>query len=100
MVIISFFHNLCLFQLPIVPIVVSHYDFLDTNDKIFEPACIDIRVLDPIPTRGMSAKDVDTLTSLIRNRMLEVFCRDDDQSSANNETSDLNGQPNAARSLW
>jgi hypothetical protein len=57
--------------------VISHYNFLDTNAKIFEPSNIHVRILDPISTKGLGSNDVDRLTQSVRAQMLEVFCSEE-----------------------
>ena len=91
------------FQLPIIPVVISHYDFLDTNAKFFEPSNIRLRILDPIPTKGLSSRDIESFTKSVRDQMLEVFCSDElhdgyyqPPPKVDNEKTPL---PNVARSL-
>ncbi len=61
-------------QVPIQPVVFSHYNFFDKKRKIFEPSGITVRVLDPIPTDGLDAgKDAEDLANRTRLKMLEVF---------------------------
>jgi hypothetical protein len=52
-----------------VPIVISHYDFLDTKEKVFEAGSVDLTILDPVQTRGLAEKDADSLAESIRNQV-------------------------------
>eukprot|EP00095_Tigriopus_kingsejongensis_P008039 maker-scaffold201_size263271-snap-gene-0.9 protein:Tk08039 transcript:maker-scaffold201_size263271-snap-gene-0.9-mRNA-1 annotation:"1-acyl-sn-glycerol-3-phosphate acyltransferase alpha-like" len=57
-------------QVPILPVLISHYDFLDTRKHILEPSVIKIHVLDPIPTQGMDVSQVEHLSQQTRDSML------------------------------
>jgi lysophosphatidate acyltransferase len=60
-------------QVPIQPIVFSHYDFFDTKAKLLNPGGVQIHVLDPIPTDGLGPDNVEELAKETRLKMLQVF---------------------------
>ena len=61
-------------ELPILPVVVSKYDFIDVKNRVFKPSGkVTIRILDPIPTDGMTKADVSGLAENVRNQMTEVY---------------------------
>jgi len=68
------FHLAVQAQIPIVPIIVSSYRKVGTVEKfrIFGGE-ITVRVLDPIPTKGLVAKDVPALAQAVHDRMQTVF---------------------------
>ncbi|KAI9166594.1 putative 1-acyl-sn-glycerol-3-phosphate acyltransferase [Paramyrothecium foliicola] len=56
---------------PIVPVVVANYSHvLHIKSFVFKSGKIPIKVLDPIPTKGLSSADVDELASTTRELML------------------------------
>lgn len=60
--------------MPILPVVISKYDFMDTKAKVFKPSGkITVRLLEPIQTKGLTKEDVNHLVESSRNKMLEVF---------------------------
>jgi len=64
-------------QMPVLPVVISHYKILDTVRGRLDRGKVEVTVLDPVSTEGMSlAKDLDTLTQDVRKRMLKVFQQD------------------------
>ncbi|EGS17679.1 putative 1-acylglycerol-3-phosphate protein [Thermochaetoides thermophila DSM 1495] len=66
------FHLAVQAQVPIVPIVVANYShILWIKGLIFRSGTIPVKVLDPIPTTGMTAEDVDKLTQTTRELMLK-----------------------------
>lgn len=68
------FHAAVQAQVPIVPVVFSSYrNFLDTKKKIFTDGEIIITALPEIPTKGLTAADVDDLLVRTRNIMVEVY---------------------------
>jgi lysophosphatidate acyltransferase len=61
-------------QVPIVPVVISSYNyFLSPKDKIFNSGKIIIEALPEIPTKGLKATDVNMLLHKTRNAMIEKF---------------------------
>lgn len=56
-----------------MPVVFSQYYFLDSDTKTFEPGKVIITTLPPIPTSGMTRNDVETLSEMARQQMIEVF---------------------------
>ncbi|KAJ9151793.1 1-acyl-sn-glycerol-3-phosphate acyltransferase [Pleurostoma richardsiae] len=66
------FHLAVQAQVPIVPVVVSNYSHvLWIKGMVFRSGKIPIKVLDPIPTTGLTAADVDELTRSTRELMLK-----------------------------
>ncbi|KAI5801605.1 hypothetical protein DFH27DRAFT_481915 [Peziza echinospora] len=66
------FHLAVQAGVPIVPIVVGNYaHILHLKSLSFESGTIEIRVLDPIPTKGLTSADVDELTVRVRELMLK-----------------------------
>jgi len=59
--------------LPILPVVISPYDFLDHQTKSFLPGKVKIRVLDRIETTGHSKESIDSLVKEARDVMSEAF---------------------------
>ncbi|KAH7329387.1 acyltransferase [Stachybotrys elegans] len=56
---------------PIVPCVVANYSHvLYIKSMLFNAGKIPVKVLDPIPTKGLTAADVDELTRTTRELML------------------------------
>lgn len=55
--------------IPITPIVIENYWHL-YRKGVFEPGVIKVRVLPPISTTGLTAADVGTLSTNIRDQML------------------------------
>lgn len=88
-------------QIPIMPVVFSQYYFLDNESKTFEPGMVQlyapvhsisvtyfsrndkfflfssgkvvITTLPPISTKGMTRNDLETLSDMTRQQMIEVF---------------------------
>lgn len=66
------FHLAVQAGVPIVPVVVANYSHvLYLKDFTFKSGKIPCKVLDPIPTTGLTAADVDELVRTTRDRMLE-----------------------------
>ncbi|KAK1992028.1 acyltransferase [Colletotrichum falcatum] len=66
------FHLAIQAGVPIVPCVVANYSHvLWLKGLIFNSGKIPVKVLDPIPTTGLTAADVDELTRKTRDLMLE-----------------------------
>lgn len=62
-------------QVPIIPIVASPYYFIDHEKRKFRPGKVIIRVLDPIPTKGMVDEDWVRLMDKTREVMLKEYER-------------------------
>jgi len=60
--------------LPILPVVISPYYFLDHETRSFLPGKVRIRVLDRIETDGYSKESIDSLVREARDVMSEAFC--------------------------
>lgn len=68
------FHLAIQAQVPIVPIVVANYsNILNIRKRIFRAGRVPIKVLPPIETKGMEAKDVDELCVRVREKMLKTL---------------------------
>ncbi|KAK3375421.1 hypothetical protein B0H63DRAFT_278834 [Podospora didyma] len=66
------FHLAIQAQVPIVPVVVANYShILWLRGLVFNAGRIPVKVLDPIPTTGLTAADVDELTRTTREVMLK-----------------------------
>lgn len=60
-------------QAPIIPIVFSPYYFVDAEKKVFGQGKIIATVLDPIPTEGMTEKDIDSVMEKTRDVMVKQY---------------------------
>ena len=61
-------------QVPILPVVFSHYDFIDCKKREFKSSGhVNVRILDPISTEGMDKGDVDKLLETTRTQMSHVY---------------------------
>ncbi|CAK7564923.1 MAG: 1-acylglycerol-3-phosphate O-acyltransferase [Sporothrix epigloea] len=57
---------------PVVPVVVANYSHLYAPAKFrFLPGRVPIKVLDPIPTTGLTSDDVSALTERVRDAMIQ-----------------------------
>ncbi|KAL5612740.1 hypothetical protein BROUX41_004175 [Berkeleyomyces rouxiae] len=57
---------------PIVPCVVANYSHvLYSKDWVFNSGRIPVKILDPIPTKGLTAEDVGELSERVRKLMYE-----------------------------
>jgi len=66
------FHLAIQAQLPILPIVAEGYSHIyDSTRRSFPGGELEIRVLEPIPTIGMTAENVNELMERTRNLMLQ-----------------------------
>jgi len=59
--------------LSIIPLVISHYDFLDHDKQRFSPGCVTVRVLPRIETDGFTRENLDTLVDKTRDAMTEAL---------------------------
>ncbi|KAG6024546.1 hypothetical protein E4U19_003391 [Claviceps sp. Clav32 group G5] len=65
------FHLAVQAGVPIVPCVVANYShILHLKTMVFRSGRIPVKVLEPIPTKGLTASDVDELTRTTRDLML------------------------------
>ncbi|KAL5386920.1 hypothetical protein DPSP01_003936 [Paraphaeosphaeria sporulosa] len=70
------FHLAIQAGVPIVPIVVANYaHVLNVKKREFNPGVVDVSVLPPISTKGMTAENVDALMKKTRDAMLEELVR-------------------------
>ncbi|TWU77342.1 1-acylglycerol-3-phosphate O-acyltransferase [Metarhizium rileyi] len=65
------FHLAVQAGVPIVPVVVANYSHvLHVKSMVFRSGTVPIKVLNPIPTKGLTAADVDELARSTRELML------------------------------
>jgi len=65
------FHLAIQAGVPIVPIVVGNYSqVVHVRSMSFEGGTIDIRVLDPVPTTGLTTADAEKLSNRVRDLMM------------------------------
>ncbi|KAK4668803.1 1-acylglycerol-3-phosphate O-acyltransferase [Podospora pseudoanserina] len=65
------FHLAVQAQVPIVPVVVANYSHVySLKDMVFKSGSVPCKVLDPIPTAGLTTADVDELARETREVML------------------------------
>ncbi|KAF7553622.1 hypothetical protein G7Z17_g3486 [Cylindrodendrum hubeiense] len=70
------FHLAVQAGVPIVPCVVANYSHvLYFKEFVFNAGKIPIKILDPIPTKDLTAADVDELTRSTRENMLDVLIK-------------------------
>ncbi|KAI0131717.1 acyltransferase-domain-containing protein [Hypoxylon sp. NC0597] len=68
------FHLAVQAGVPIVPVVVANYSHvLYIKGLVFKSGKIPVKVLDPIPTKGLKAEDVDELTRSTRELMQKEY---------------------------
>jgi len=66
------FHLAIQAGVPIVPVVVQNYSHvLHLQDRTFEPGVINVKVLEPIPTKDQDLADIDDLVVRTREKMLK-----------------------------
>ncbi|KAJ2989734.1 hypothetical protein NUW58_g3319 [Xylaria curta] len=70
------FHLAVQAGVPIVPVIAANYShILHIKSLAFNGGKIPVKVLDPIPTTGLTAEDVDELTRSTRELMLQEITR-------------------------
>jgi len=58
---------------PVIPVAISGAGTAMPADQAWiRPSRITVRILEPIPTQGMSVEDVETLRALVRQRLLDA----------------------------
>jgi 1-acyl-sn-glycerol-3-phosphate acyltransferase len=68
------FHMAIAAQIPIVPLVASPISRVaDWKKRIIKGGTIQVKVLPPIPTIGLTEEDVGTLASQVREQMLQAL---------------------------
>ena len=74
------FHMAISIGIPILPVVISEYDFIDTGKKIFGECRwnsfrpeVTLNVLKPIQTEDLTLDDMNQLIEKTRNKMIQVF---------------------------
>ncbi|KAF9924080.1 1-acylglycerol-3-phosphate O-acyltransferase [Linnemannia zychae] len=81
------FHLAIQAQFPIIPIISEGYSHIyDSSKRSFPGGELEIRVLEPIPTAGLTADDVNDLMEKTRNVMLKHL-KEMDRSSKSSEAS-------------
>ncbi|CAO3573745.1 unnamed protein product [Mortierella alpina] len=79
------FHLAIQAQLPILPIVSQGYSHIyDSSKRSFPGGELEIRVLEPIPTKGLTTDDVNDLMDKTRNLMLKHLKEMDSHYSSEN----------------
>ncbi|MDZ4678044.1 MAG: lysophospholipid acyltransferase family protein [Oligoflexia bacterium] len=70
------FHMAILAGVPVLPVVASHIDTLvDFKAKKIHPGTFNVEVLEPIPTKGLTIDDIDTLMQTTYERMQSAYER-------------------------
>jgi len=59
--------------LPVLPVVVSEYDFLDVDKMMFEQGHVTVRVLEPIDSCQYNKESVDQFIQKTRENMLRTL---------------------------
>lgn len=67
------FHVAIASQTAILPVVVSHYHFLDSERHVFDKGSSIISILPPIKTEGMTKADLESLMSKTHSTMSEAY---------------------------
>uniref|UniRef100_A0A0R3XD99 1-acylglycerol-3-phosphate O-acyltransferase n=1 Tax=Hydatigena taeniaeformis TaxID=6205 RepID=A0A0R3XD99_HYDTA len=67
------FHLAVEAQVPIQPVVIAPYSWLDISNRVARGGICDIFILPSISTIGMIASDVALLTDNVRKKMSDVF---------------------------
>jgi len=67
------FHVAISAQIPILPVVISKYYFINADEPRFDSGKVIITTLPPVPTTGLTKDDVDSLIEKVRSSMIEVF---------------------------
>ncbi|PWO00507.1 acyltransferase-domain-containing protein [Tilletiopsis washingtonensis] len=76
------FHLAVQAQVPVVPVVCENYHRLFDGKTRFEGGTIRIKVLEPVPTKGLTADDVTDLTTRVRSLMLKELQAMDSERDA------------------
>lgn len=74
--------------LPILPIVISEYDFINLKEKTFGSAGnrkVTLTILDPIETSKLTKNDINDLVESTRSEMIKIFKSQKDQKSVKKE---------------
>jgi lysophosphatidate acyltransferase len=70
------FHLAIQAQVPVIPVVAANYDnVLNVKERRIRPGAIDVTVLPPIQTKGMTTADVDALVERTRKAMMDELVR-------------------------
>lgn len=68
------FHLAVESQVPLVPIIIAEFgELVNFENKRINPGTIQLRVLPPIPTDGLTIKDIPQLVLKIHSMMLKVL---------------------------
>ena len=81
--------------LPILPVVISEYDFIDSKRKSFGSPGernVTITVLAPIETSDLEKSDIDNLITDTRSKMIDVFKAQKDKTVTNGQTQHLKSE--------
>ena len=81
--------------LPILPVVISEYDFIDRKRKSFGSPGernVTITVLAPVETSDLEKSDIDNLITDTRSKMIDVFKAQKDKTVTNGQTQHLKSE--------
>ncbi len=63
-------------RVPLVPMALTGtFELLPIGSTAYFPSPLTLMVGEPLPTEGLSARDADSLTALLRGRILELHSR-------------------------
>lgn len=71
-------------KMPILPIVISEYNFLDSKNMVFEPGQATIRIMPRIDTSEYNKENINELIDLTRTRMMDTLKEISSPSPNNN----------------
>ena len=81
--------------LPILPVVISEYYFIDRKKKRFGSSgerSVTLTILDPIETSELQKSDIDNLVKDTRNKMIETFKQKNDNRTENEPNEHLKSE--------
>ncbi|ODA80158.1 hypothetical protein RJ55_03116 [Drechmeria coniospora] len=90
------FHLAIQAGVPIVPCITANYShILYLKNMVFKSGTIPIRILDPIPTKGLTSADVDELSRTTRELMLKelIILSAEAKGQPIPDSGPLNGSP-------
>jgi len=71
---------------PILPVVISEYNFIDPKNKKFESAKVTLETLEPIETTGLRKEDINELIEKVRSNMIATFEKTRQVKESRNES--------------
>ena len=81
--------------LPILPIVISEYDFINRKEKTFGSAGnrkVTLTILDPIETSELKKYDINDLVERSRSEMIKIFKSQKDKKSINGQNQHIKSE--------